>query len=228
MSEIIIDTWEGSGDINEQALVAEGVVGDIVRWAGKTCSKCGKIKTTEKFTKNTRYRDGLQSYCKQCMSNYSNAWNKKNPAKRKAICKKWRDGNQRLVISLARSWNITNADKKREINRSWNKRHNKQVRMMEKSRYYKEKNAPGNGIIKNEWDQLKEEYFNRCVYCGKVKKLELDHIIPISKGGAHEIINAVPACRTCNSRKNNNPLILFLYKEMIRRNSEEVGNDRRN
>jgi hypothetical protein len=31
MSEIIIDTWEGSGDINEQALVAEGVVGDIVR-----------------------------------------------------------------------------------------------------------------------------------------------------------------------------------------------------
>lgn len=53
-----------------------------------------------------------------------------------------------------------------------------------------------------EWKIILATYNNACAYCGATnKKLEKDHIIPISKGGKHAKENVVPACRSCNSRK---------------------------
>ena len=41
-----------------------------------------------------------------------------------------------------------------------------------------------------------------CQYCGaKGKTLTLDHIVPRSRGGAHEWDNVVSACVQCNHRK---------------------------
>jgi len=43
-----------------------------------------------------------------------------------------------------------------------------------------------------------------CPYCAKRMKSEhksLDHVVPLSKGGAHSILNAVVCCKRCNSRK---------------------------
>ena len=43
---------------------------------------------------------------------------------------------------------------------------------------------------------------NRCMYCGSRKaELELEHIIPRSKGGRSIWENLVAACRACNARK---------------------------
>jgi 5-methylcytosine-specific restriction endonuclease McrA len=178
----------------------------------KKCFRCKVIKDANEFGKEKRNNDGLQSYCKECMNEYSRDWDKKNPEKRRIISKKWRSANPELGIRLAREWNLSHVERKREINRNWNKNHPKQVRMMEKNRDYRERNAPGKGITEREWNQLKEDCDYRCVYCGKKTTLELDHVIPISKGGAHEILNAVPACRSCNGKKSNKSLLLFLYE----------------
>jgi 5-methylcytosine-specific restriction endonuclease McrA len=43
----------------------------------------------------------------------------------------------------------------------------------------------------------------QCQYCGSVKKLTLDHVIPRSKGGKHTWDNVVIACEPCNSRKGD-------------------------
>ena len=59
-------------------------------------------------------------------------------------------------------------------------------------------------ITKPEWDAIKERFSHRCAYCNReVKRLEMDHVIPLSKGGAHTKENIVPACRTCNAKKGN-------------------------
>jgi 5-methylcytosine-specific restriction endonuclease McrA len=45
---------------------------------------------------------------------------------------------------------------------------------------------------------------NRCQYCGKVfpqKRLNLDHVIPLSRGGKSTWTNVVCACIECNTRK---------------------------
>lgn len=43
---------------------------------------------------------------------------------------------------------------------------------------------------------------NLCLYCGEPKKLTVDHKVSLKRGGTDNIRNVVPACRTCNSRKN--------------------------
>lgn len=40
-----------------------------------------------------------------------------------------------------------------------------------------------------------------CVDCGGRDQLEIDHVIPFSRGGACSVENAAVRCRSCNARK---------------------------
>jgi 5-methylcytosine-specific restriction endonuclease McrA len=40
-----------------------------------------------------------------------------------------------------------------------------------------------------------------CAYCKRQGDLEVEHVVPISKGGQHHLGNIVPACQSCNSSK---------------------------
>lgn len=47
---------------------------------------------------------------------------------------------------------------------------------------------------------LKELLSKKCAYCDKPSE-QIDHIIPISKGGLHDISNVIGACKKCNQKK---------------------------
>lgn len=56
------------------------------------------------------------------------------------------------------------------------------------------------------------EKFNRtCVYCGKKNiPLEIDHVIPKSRGGSNRVSNLTLACHNCNQIKGNLSIEEFL------------------
>lgn len=69
-----------------------------------------------------------------------------------------------------------------------------------------ERGAPLSDLTAAQWAAIKEAYDLRCAYCGeRVEVLTQDHVLALSKGGAHTATNIVPACKSCNSRKNDRP-----------------------
>jgi 5-methylcytosine-specific restriction endonuclease McrA len=66
-----------------------------------------------------------------------------------------------------------------------------------------------NDLTNAQWREIQAAYGYRCAYCGaKPKKLEQEHIQPLSKGGNHTVANVVPACAACNRRKGaGEPLV---------------------
>ena len=56
------------------------------------------------------------------------------------------------------------------------------------------------------WAQIRAEVFRRddytCRYCGeRGKRLECDHVVPVSRGGSNDPSNLVTACFRCNRSK---------------------------
>lgn len=52
----------------------------------------------------------------------------------------------------------------------------------------------------------------QCRYCGATESLEVDHVIPLSMGGANTLQNLVVACRSCNASKGNSRVDEFVNK----------------
>ncbi len=49
--------------------------------------------------------------------------------------------------------------------------------------------------------QLMEKAGHKCPQCGSTEKLEVDHIVPISRGGNGNVENLQILCRSCNRKK---------------------------
>lgn len=60
-------------------------------------------------------------------------------------------------------------------------------------------------------EYLLEKGHRTCAYCGKTDvPLEIEHIVPRSRGGSNRPSNLTLACRPCNVRKGNQPIEVFL------------------
>lgn len=63
---------------------------------------------------------------------------------------------------------------------------------------------------KNIWNRhrkrqaLVRDYGERCLRCGSLKELTLDHIVPQSAGGSGALTNLQLLCTICNRRKGAN------------------------
>lgn len=80
--------------------------------------------------------------------------------------------------------------------------------------------------------KLRFEIFKRdsftCQYCGRMAPeviLEVDHILPVSKGGKNDIFNLVTSCCDCNRGKSNiiisDKAEIMLQKEQLKKMNEQ-------
>ena len=76
------------------------------------------------------------------------------------------------------------------------------IRLKKQVKYHRAKIRFSKNLVKRRDDYT-------CQYCGKKedrKKLTIDHVIPVSKGGESSFDNCVTACYKCNNKKNNHLL----------------------
>lgn len=64
------------------------------------------------------------------------------------------------------------------------------------------KNIPYRGVMLNRANLFRRDN-GECQYCGSVKHLTIDHVLPRSKGGKTSWTNLVTACNRCNVNKGN-------------------------
>lgn len=64
-------------------------------------------------------------------------------------------------------------------------------------------------------EYLLEKFHRQCAYCGKTNTpLEVEHIIPKSRGGSDRLSNLTLACHDCNQAKGNRTAEEFGYPEV--------------
>ena len=65
-------------------------------------------------------------------------------------------------------------------------------------------------LTRQQWEKIVLLSKGKCYWCRKkMKKVTQDHVIPLSKGGAHTAENIVASCHSCNCRKHAKIVTLF-------------------
>jgi len=74
-------------------------------------------------------------------------------------------------------------------------------------------------------DRILKKFNHKCAYCGSQKNLEVDHIIPLSRGGRHDEDNMQILCRSCNRRKGRGINLRKYFKIGISPDYIEMSRD---
>ena len=88
-------------------------------------------------------------------------------------------------------------------------------RVLEANRRAREQMASGSGISQKQWLEVLRGALGLCAYCNERKRLSRDHIVPLSRGGEHDITNVAVACKSCNSSKHNASLLVWLARRRL-------------
>lgn len=83
-----------------------------------------------------------------------------------------------------------------------------QVRQRNARRRALERNASGEATAQQIAARF-AYYGNRCIMCGTTDKLTVDHLIPLSRGGANWPSNMAPMCHRCNCQKGSRTIQEF-------------------
>jgi 5-methylcytosine-specific restriction endonuclease McrA len=133
------------------------------------------------------------------------AWNKAHPEKYRALMKA-RNLKYRIPNNIrAKARYAANPEKIKAKIREWVKANPDHVQMYGVRKRARKRAAPVCDFTKPQWEMMKKAADGRCHYCGCVARLTIDHKQPLALGGSHTEANIVPACRSCNSRKNVKP-----------------------
>lgn len=77
----------------------------------------------------------------------------------------------------------------------------KRLRRESEARRRARKAKSGGEISSDEMKAIEIAWGDVCLLCGSRDNLQWDHIVPLSKGGIHDISNLQRLCRKCNEMK---------------------------
>jgi 5-methylcytosine-specific restriction endonuclease McrA len=157
----------------------------------KICSACKVVESNN------------DTYCKPCRSIYNAAYHRSNPEKSRQTSKKYDKANRNKRVVHEIKYKKANPDKVKE----WSRKNNRKREALKRNNdhvSYSEKNVLDTyGTLCHICQTLIDLSAPR--QCGKPgweKGLHIDHVIPISKGGADTLENVRPSHGKCNIVKS--------------------------
>jgi 5-methylcytosine-specific restriction endonuclease McrA len=127
-------------------------------------------------------------------------WFKENAYRTNITKKEWAKSNpQKVKESSAKCYKKHKREYQKK-NRDYSRSHpevSKAAKAKRRTRIAK----GGGSFSAKQWLNLCNSYNNKCSRCNKRKRLEADHVIPVTKGGSSDISNIQPLCRSCNASK---------------------------
>ena len=126
-------------------------------------------------------------------------------------CRKWREKHAEHCKQKSSVYRAAHREQMREYLKKYSRLHPEKCKRNTEVRRAREKNASiGDPRLITEWEKRwKTKVTLRCYWCFKptpVAECHKDHIIPLSKGGAHTVENLCVSCSHCNSSKKASTL----------------------
>jgi 5-methylcytosine-specific restriction endonuclease McrA len=199
----------------------------------KRCADCLQYfpATPEYFNRDKARKDGFNPYCRDCRKARRAVEYAKNPQPAKERASKWYTANHERALAYRRERRATHREQLNREAAEYRERNrdaiNSKIRAYKREVYF-----PANRDKYRVWDlarrarkqqasgahtaaeinALYERQHGRCAYCGCELngKYEVDHVIPLSRGGANDATNLALACRTCNRSKGTRLLSEWL------------------
>lgn len=184
----------------------------------KTCCKCKKEKPSNDYWRSSHAKDGLQTMCILCSKERRSStlerqrdreYHQALKEKRNAYYREYRRMNRDKIRERRKeylaNYRKENASKIEVYMREYfSKPENIIRKKLKKARRRALENTMSDGTMTAaNLRALLEFQSNRCKQCGcalfqKEGDTHLDHIIPLSAGGAHSIFNVQWLCSACN------------------------------
>ena len=167
----------------------------------KTCNRCGLVKPAIEFRSHRRTDgDGYYNQCQEC----ERAYHRSVHESRKEYQRNYIAANRGRVYATQKAWKVRN----RDHCLAWRREHDKRPKWRLYNRVQQHRRRVGKDTtVTTEQIQELMGRQTKCYYCGKPfntkRKATIEHVIPLSKGGAHDISNIVLACGPCNFKKQN-------------------------
>lgn len=129
----------------------------------------------------------------------------------------WREGRRAAAAAYGREYARTHREERAAYAKRWRATKRDYYVVRERNRRALKLDNPGSvGVSLRDWRRLCERYRQCCAYCGEPGRMQMEHVIPLTKGGRHAIGNILPACRTCNISKNARYLVDWRYRMAYR------------
>lgn len=188
----------------------------------KVCSRCGIEKPLSEFSPHPTGKFGRQSRCKACRTESerdrranhrdvvrecNRKYCRTHPDRRKQSFRNWYEEH----ADFFPKWRAAHRDDTRGYVTKWRRTHPDANQTDKANRRARQRGSEGIHT-ESEWLELKNEYGQRCAYCGRMTELTRDHIVPLKAGGTNSIDNIVPACKPCNSSKRDTSLLFWLKR----------------
>lgn len=179
--------------------------------AEKRCKACGLVKARDDFQREPRNHDGLWGTCRSCVNlrnrgrrgprtpeqlqvhrERETARRRANPEHIREIKRAEYERNRERYAERVKRWRVENAERHR-ANSAADARRRRLDRDVDAVTYA---------------DILRRD---PCSYCDE-SATEVDHIVAVTAGGDNGWLNLTAACRLCNGRKSDRPLLQFLLR----------------